>query len=45
MQPSGGEQPETAAIMDWSRRVGFVASASMHEVPECLQLLVAVSGG
>lgn len=32
MQPSGGEQPETAAMMAWSQSVGFVASASMHEV-------------
>ena len=32
MQPSGGEQPEVAAMMAWSQSVGFVASASMHEV-------------
>ena len=32
MQPTGHEQPETAAIMDWTLRTGFVASASMHEV-------------
>lgn len=32
MAASGQEQPETKAIMAWSQRVGFVASASMHEV-------------
>jgi len=32
MQPSGEEQPEVAAMMAWSQAVGFVASASMHEV-------------
>ena len=34
MQRSGQEQPETAAIMDWTMGAAgpFVASASMHEV-------------
>lgn len=32
MEASGGEQPEVAAIMQWSLATGFVASASMHEV-------------
>lgn len=32
MEPSGSEQPETKAIMDWTLATGFVASASMHEV-------------
>lgn len=31
MEASGGEQPEVAAIMQWSLATGFVASASMHE--------------
>ncbi|EFN60129.1 hypothetical protein CHLNCDRAFT_49638 [Chlorella variabilis] len=31
MEPSGSEQPETKAIMDWTLATGFVASASMHE--------------
>lgn len=32
MEASGSEQPEVAAIMEWSLATGFVASASMHEV-------------
>ncbi|KAL4436066.1 hypothetical protein ABPG77_005514 [Micractinium sp. CCAP 211/92] len=31
MEASGSEQPEVAAIMEWSLATGFVASASMHE--------------
>jgi len=32
MEASGNEQPETAAMMEWTKNTGFVASASMHEV-------------
>jgi carboxypeptidase D len=31
LEASGGEQPETAAVMAWTRRVGFAAGASFHE--------------
>eukprot|EP00887_Chlorella_sp_A99_P003980 scaffold11.g3980.t1 len=31
MARTGREQPETQAIMDWTLKVGFTASASMHE--------------
>ncbi|KAK9830901.1 hypothetical protein WJX81_003069 [Elliptochloris bilobata] len=30
-RPSGNEQPETLAVMDWIRSGRFVASASLHE--------------
>ena len=32
LQPSGNEQPETLALMQWMKQVHFVASASLHEV-------------
>jgi hypothetical protein len=32
MRPSGKEEPETVAIMNWTLSTGFVASASFHEV-------------
>lgn len=44
MQPSGKEQPETAAVMAWSQRVGFVASASMHEV-RCVRCVCCGGSG
>ncbi|GAB4822565.1 hypothetical protein N2152v2_009611 [Parachlorella kessleri] len=31
MQPTGKEEPETAALMDWTLKTGFVAAASFHE--------------
>ena len=31
LEPTGSEQPETKAIMDWTLATGFVAGASMHE--------------
>ena len=31
-EPSGSEQPETLALMNWIRHGNFVASASLHEV-------------
>lgn len=32
LMPTGSEQAEVQALMDWSRRIGFTASAAMHEV-------------
>jgi hypothetical protein len=37
-QPSGTEQPETLAVMDWIRTGRFTASASLHEVAPRTQL-------
>ena len=34
-EPSGTEQPETLAVMEWIRGGRFVASASLHEVGPC----------
>ena len=34
-RPSGTEQPETRAAMDWIRSGRFVASGSLHEVRSC----------
>ncbi|KAL6786083.1 hypothetical protein ACKKBG_A01330 [Auxenochlorella protothecoides x Auxenochlorella symbiontica] len=31
LMPTGSEQAEVRALMDWSRRIGFTASAAMHE--------------
>ena len=33
VEPSGSEQPETLALMRWTRHGRFTVSASMHEVP------------
>ena len=32
VEPSGSEQPETLALMQWIREGRFVVSASLHEV-------------
>lgn len=32
LQPTGIEQPETLALMQWMSETHFVASASLHEV-------------
>jgi hypothetical protein len=44
-QPSGTEQPETLAVMDWIRTGRFTASASLHEVaPRCPTLTLSCPG-
>lgn len=38
LQPTGNEQPETLALMQWMSGTHFVASVSLHEVPQQLIL-------
>lgn len=47
VRPSGTEQPETRAVMDWIRSGRFVSSASLHEVRHCLLsfAMAAYAGG
>ena len=41
LQPTGGEQPETLALMKWMSGTHFVASVSLHEVSQ--QFILACS--
>lgn len=45
MATTGKEQPETRAIMEWTLKTGFTASASMHEVgAELIKTALVVPG-